>query len=89
MTGETRQERPVVRDMVSLVAGEFNGDWFELEKAPLEGEEYSRECWREHKMSMEREWERRRKSRELGMLPSHRERGKEGDITGASQDTVL
>ena len=71
MAAEVRQQNPVVRDRVSLVAGEYGGDWFEVEKEPVK--EYRAEEWSEHKISMKRE--RRKKSVELGMLPSHKEKG--------------
>ena len=67
-----RQQRPVVRDRVSLAAGQFIGDWFELEPEPRT--EYGKEEWAEHKRSMGVEWERRRRSKQLGMLPSHLEK---------------
>ena len=67
-----RQQRPVVRDRVSLAAGQFIGDWFELEPEPRS--EYGKEEWAEHKRSMGVEWERRRRSKQLGMLPSHQEK---------------
>jgi len=70
MSCEVKQARPVVRDRVSLVQGEYTGDWFELEEWP-QGE-YGKEEWRQHKLSMEREWERRKRSKELGLLPSHK-----------------
>jgi len=70
MAGEVRQEHPVVRDRVTLVCGEMEGDWFEVEKEPVK--EFGKEEWGEHKISMRREWERRRVSKELGMLPSHK-----------------
>ena len=63
---------PVIRDRVSLVAGHFSGDWFELEPEPRT--EYGKEEWAEHKRSMGVEWERRRRSKQLGMLPSHQEK---------------
>jgi len=72
MAAEVRQENPVVRDRVTLVSGEYVGDWFELEKEPEN--EYKQEEWSEHKMSMSREWERRKRSKELGMLPSHKDK---------------
>jgi len=72
MAAEVRQEHPVVRDRVTLVSGEYRGDWFELEKEPEN--EYRQEEWSEHKMSMNREWERRKRSKELGMLPSHQDK---------------
>ena len=58
--------------MYSLCQGEYTGDWFELEEWP-EGQ-YGKEEWRQHKLSMDREWERRKRSKELGLLPSHKER---------------
>ena len=70
---EVSQQNPEVRDRVSLVAGKYEGDWFEVEKEPVK--EYRAEEWSEHKISMKREWERRKKSVELGMLPSHKEKG--------------
>jgi len=74
MCGETvRHSRPaVVRDRVSLACGEYAGDWFELEPEPVG--EFGRTEWAEHKLSMTREWERRKLSKQLGRLPSHRER---------------
>jgi len=72
MSADVRQSKPVVRDRVSLVMGEYNGDWFEVEKKPVE--EFGKEEWAEHKVSMQREWERRKKSKELGLLPSHQKR---------------
>jgi len=70
MSGDVRQSRPVVRDRVTLVAGKFQGDWFEIERRP--SGDFGREEWGEHKMSMQREWERRRLSKELGLLPSYK-----------------
>ena len=67
-----RQQRPVVRDRVSLATGHFTGDWFELEPEP--STEYGKAEWAEHKRSMGVEWERRRRSKQLGMLPSHQEK---------------
>jgi len=83
MSAEVKQQNPVVRDRVSLVTGEYSGDWFEVEKEPVR--EYRAEEWSEHKISMSREWERRKKSKELGLLPSHKEKGmsenmREGEI---------
>jgi len=69
MSADVRQSRPVVRDRVSVVMGEYNGDWFEVEKSPTQ--EFGKDEWAEHKLSMQREWDRRRKSKELGLLPSH------------------
>ena len=69
-----RQTSAVVRDRVSLVAGEYSGDTFELEKEPQV--EFGKEEWAEHKMSMTREWERRRLSKQRGLLPSHQERNR-------------
>ena len=66
------QSDPVVRDRVSLVAGEYSGDTFQLEEEPRQ--EYGKEEWGEHKLSMAREWERRRLSKQRGLLPSHKER---------------
>ena len=75
MCGDTvRQQYPVVRDRVTLVAGDFTGDWFQLEPEPRE--EFGRGEWAEHKVSMGVEWERRRRSKQLGMLPSHQEKQK-------------
>eukprot|EP00092_Neocalanus_flemingeri_P004387 GFUD01004719.1.p1 GENE.GFUD01004719.1~~GFUD01004719.1.p1 ORF type:complete len:327 (-),score=125.47 GFUD01004719.1:148-1128(-) len=71
MAAEVRQQNQVIRDRVSLVCGEYQGDWFEVEREPVK--EYGKEEWEEHKISMGREWERRKKSKELGLLPSHRE----------------
>ena len=75
MSAEVRQARPVVQDRVSLVTGGYAGDWFEVESWP--SGEYGPGEWAEHRRSMEREWERRRRSKELHLLPSHRERGEE------------
>ena len=75
MAAEVRQARPVVQDRVSLVTGSYTGDWFEVESWPEC--EYGPGEWAEHRRSMEREWERRRRSKELHLLPSHRERGEE------------
>ena len=75
MCGDSvRQQSLVVRDRVSLAAGVFTGDWFTLEPEPRE--EYGRAEWAEHKISMGVEWERRRRSKQLGMLPSHQEKQK-------------
>jgi len=84
MAGEVRQQNPVVRDRVSLVAGEYGEDWFEVEKAPVK--EYGAEEWSEHKISMKREWERRKKSKELGLLPSHKEKGLSEQISEVIAD---
>ena len=73
MAAEVRQQNMVVRDRVSLVCGQYEGEWFEVEKEPVR--EYGKEEWGEHKVSMGREWERRKKSKELGLLPSHKEKG--------------
>ena len=48
----------VVRDRVTLVSGEYEGEWFELEKEPVR--EYGKDEWGEHKVSMGTEWERRK-----------------------------
>lgn len=79
MTAEARQESPVVKDWVTLVNGEFTGDWFELERQPGEGEQFSKECWDQHKLSLDREWERRKKSKQLGMLPSQKLKAEQAD----------
>lgn len=84
MAAEVRQQNPVVRDRVSLVAGEYGGDWFEVEKEPVK--EYRAEEWSEHKISMKREWERRKKSKELGLLPSHKEKGLSEQISEVISD---
>ena len=55
----------------ALLKGVYEGDWFEVEQWP-EGD-YRKEEWQEHRTSMEREWERRRRSKELGLLPSHKQ----------------
>jgi hypothetical protein len=34
--------------------------------------DYGKEEWAEHKISMDLEWERRRRSKELGLLPSQK-----------------
>ena len=57
------------RDRVTLACGQYTGDWFELEAGP--GAEGGRAEWAEHKRSMAVEWERRRRSKQLGRLPSH------------------
>jgi len=75
MCAEVKQSSPVVQDRVTLVSGEYTGDWFELEREPVN--EYRSEEWNEHKISMNREWERRKKSKELGMLPSHKTKKEE------------
>ena len=73
------QSELVVRDRVSLVAGEYTGHTFQLEEEPQE--EYGREEWGQHKLSMAREWERRRLSKQRGLLPSHQEqRRKEKEL---------
>jgi len=77
MRTSVRQSQAVVRDRVSLVQGSYTGDWFEVEAPPVG--DYGKGEWGEHKKSMEREWERRRRSKELGLLPSHKEREKEGE----------
>ena len=76
-----RQTSAVVRDRVSLVAGQYSGNTFELEKEPQV--EFGAEEWAEHKLSMAREWERRRLSKQRGLLPSHQERNRrqEGENT--------
>lgn len=68
MSCAVRTGRPVVKERVSLVSGVYDGDWFELEAEP--SGDYGKAEWAEHKLSMEREWERRRRSKELGLLPS-------------------
>jgi len=73
MAVDVRQENMVVRDRVTLVSGEYEGEWFELEKEPVR--EYGKDEWGEHKVSMGTEWERRKKSKQLGLLPSHKEEG--------------
>ena len=72
MAADVKQQNPVVKDRVSLVSGEYHGDWFEVEKEPEH--EYGSQEWSEHKISMSREWERRKRSKELGLLPSHKEK---------------
>lgn len=72
MAAEVKQNKPVVKDRVTLIAGDYFGDWFEIEKEP--NIEYSSDAWQEHKISMSREWERRKRSKELGLLPSHQNR---------------
>ena len=76
MSADVKQSQPVVKDRVSLALGEYHGDWFELETWPVS--DYGKEEWVEHKISMDREWERRKKSKELHLLPSHKER-REGE----------
>ena len=68
------QQCPVVRDRVSLACGQYNGDCFDLEPEPRE--EYGGAEWSVHKQSMRVEWERRKLSKQLGMLPSHKERNR-------------
>ena len=82
-----RQTSAVVRDRVSLVAGQYSGDTFELEKEPQV--EYGKEEWAEHKLSMAREWERRRLSKQRGLLPSHQERNRREEGEGEGGDTEL
>jgi len=60
----------VVRELVTLAAGQYDGSFFDIEDTP-EGE-YGKEEWAIHKYSMEREWERRRLSREKGLVPSQK-----------------
>jgi len=69
MAGDVLTYNPVVKELVTLAAGEYTGDSFEIEDRP-EGE-YGKEEWALHKKSMDREWERRKKSKEKGLLPSH------------------
>jgi len=67
-----RQESAVVKDRVSLACGQYSGDSFELEQEPIH--EYGKNELAEHKLSMSVEWERRRLSKQRGMLPSHKEK---------------
>lgn len=68
------QHSPVVRDRVSLACGQYTGQCFELEPEPVE--EYGKAEWAVHKQSMMVEWQRRKISKQLGMLPSHKEKQK-------------
>ena len=47
---EVSQQNPEVRDRVSLVAGKYEGDWFEVEKEPVK--EYRAEEWSEPKITV-------------------------------------
>lgn len=76
MSADVKQSQPVVKDRVALALGEYQGDWFELETWPTTS--FGKEELLEHKKSMDREWERRKKSKELHLLPSHKER-REGE----------
>lgn len=69
MAGSVLTYNPVVKELVTLAAGQYTGDLFEIEDIP-EGE-YGKQEWALHKKSMDREWERRKKSKEQGLLPSH------------------
>ncbi|XP_023326114.1 uncharacterized protein LOC111699626 isoform X2 [Eurytemora carolleeae] len=68
MAGDVVSSCTVINELVTLAAGQYKGDSFEIENIP-EGE-YGKEEWALHKKSMDREWERRKKSKELGLLPS-------------------
>jgi len=70
MAGDVVSYNPVVRELVTLAAGQYSGQQFEIEEVP-EGE-FGKAEWALHKKSMDREWERRKKSKELGLLPSHK-----------------
>jgi len=70
MAADVTQEQPVVKDRVTLAMGQYKGDCFELEKEPKV--DFGPEEWKEHKISLSREWERRRISKELGLLPSYK-----------------
>jgi len=71
MAGEVQpvHKPAVVKELVTLAAGQYNGEDFEIEDVPKG--EYGLEEWALHKRSMDREWERRKKSKEKGLLPSH------------------
>jgi len=70
MAADVSQEKQVVKDRVTLASGEYQGDCFEIEQIP--SVDFGPEEWKEHKLSLDREWERRRISKQLGLLPSYK-----------------
>jgi len=77
MAGNVTPYNTVVKELVTLAAGQYTGDYFEIEDVPVG--EYGKEEWTLHKRSMDREWERRKKSKELGLLPSHKFKSNENN----------
>jgi len=69
MAGDVIPHHPVVKELVTLATGSYSGQHFELEDVPTG--QYGKTEWALHKKSMDREWERRRRSKEQGLLPSH------------------
>jgi len=69
MAADVIPSQSVVKELVTLASGNYSGEHFEIEDVPKGN--YGKAEWALHKKSMEREWERRKKSKELGLLPSH------------------
>jgi len=69
MSADVVTSQTLVKELVTLASGQYTGEDFEIEDIP-EGD-YGKAEWALHKKSMDREWERRKKSKEQGLLPSH------------------
>jgi hypothetical protein len=74
--------------IASLAQGTYTGDSFEVEACPAGS--YGASEWAEHRASMEREWQRRGRSKAAGLLPSHRHNQSQGEgdpVTEPSQES--
>lgn len=75
----------VVKELVTLAAGSYEGDDFEIEDVPTG--EYGKQEWALHKRSMDREWERRKKCKEKGLLPSQQFENSKNNTNNEHKDS--